>query len=302
MAPLLALGWIAALGTTPLYVPAADIKAIDSASQSELVALNKLLSTPINKDQASSLKNLINELISRSDSAAAAARLLHGQGEEPSLQMAAALKNRRGARSAELHYEEAAAAIAEQGERWRRVNELARSIERDIDLKKDRRGRQATLDGARDKLKRAEEALKEGESRRKTLDEARRSVKETAARGDLPRYELGQAVENLGKNAASIRDASLEAKARIDALGTEPQNETRGRAYQKLSPIFDGARAVLYFADAAKHRAETFWERYAVFLKAAARFEDSRKAVAEKALAAKEAIASAEEILNGLKE
>lgn len=269
----------------PVYNPESDIKILVAAEATATQSGNQLRSAPVEKKRAGELHNLIDQFTQDADAVAGAAQSLYGGTDLPYDEMAAALKGNRKIESVQRRQEEAAASLTGVRARWRqamdKVPPLNDSLKQNSNNQdQEFKRKEALLKNISDQLSEIDRLLKESEERLRESDEARQIVKDSAGHGAAPRDELGKAADSLSATAAAIRAASVAAKDSVDVLGSEPENETRSRAYQKIAAVLDGAKDIHYLSDVAKNRAENFGGLYKKFFKANALFGENHKAAA----------------------
>lgn len=286
----------------PKYEADAELKSLGSYAEADIADVNKLLSTPMEKAQAPALKAGIDDIGRQADGASASAQALDAAAQPPILEMTADIKGKGIRESFESRIE--AASTAAPRKRWAKDSERARTLQNEPappgETPEEKAKRKDAIKAVLDLLAQADAALLDVETRLKAMDESRASARQENGRAATAEGELAAAVTRLGKGAGLIRDSSAEAKAAIDLLGTEPENETYTRANQKLAPVLDGGRAVYHEADVVKHRAQDFSARYAAYLKHAARFESERKAALQRLSDADGLLSSAEDALGRL--
>ena len=302
---MLVLAAWAAAAPPPPFTPEPNLKVLRAAADGALQTLNQLLSTPVEKAHAASLTGGIDALGRFAAAAAQAARDLRQDEGLPSDEMTAGVKGKGSVEAIDRRWELLEAARSARKPRWEKADarsrELAPSYEKKDDKTKDHEEKKKLFKLAVDQLSRVDQSLRQAAAVLRELAELRDDVKDAAKSAAQARSELGALAEQLALRSADIARAGEGAKAKISFLGVEPQNETRGRVYTAMTPVFDGGRAVTLPADAAKNRTQTFKDRYRDFLKAAAAFGEGEKAFLQAGSEADALLAAAEAALAKLK-
>ena len=289
----------------PVYNPESDIKALRAAADAAIEAGNQLRSSPVERPRSGVLKDQVDGFVEQAQSAADAGQVLYTGTEPPFDEMMAALKGDRKSESVQKRQEGALAFLASLKTRWNEARDKAQTVTENLsqsDDGDDKRGKQNAVKDINDRLNDIDRLLKDAEEKLRDCEEPLRLVKENSGRARLPREELAKAADSLSTAAAMIRQAAGPAKDSIDALGAPPENESRGKVYQKIAAVLEGGKDIHYSADVAKNRGESFFGIYKKFFKASAVFNEDNKAACELFEDAKTQLGALERALAKLKD
>lgn len=129
-------------------------------------------------------------------------------------------------------------------------------------------------------LRAAGDALRPLEDAVRLMGERALEMRELRGDAAAPLVEISSAAASAIRRAEELPAAVEEAKARLTALGQEPRDAARTRAWEKLEPLRGIARLLFQAADSACNRADDFRRLSSSFERASDAFERARSAAA----------------------
>lgn len=280
------------------YDPDFDRAALRQAATVAHSTVVEATGRALEPDQAAAIAAGLDEGLRLARLASAAAASLDGAARRRDLEMEAAVKASSGAKDqAEAVSAESARARA-LGAEQSELREQVRTLPDDERKKK----LAALLDKASDGLAAASDALRPLEAAHAAMGERALEMKEarSAARGPL--VEISSAAAGVITRAEELPPGMAEAKSRLAALGAEPRDAARARAWEKLEPLRDVSRLLFQAADAAGNRADDFRRRSASFDKEHEAFARARAAASAGPGAAKALLDEARRTLTAVRE
>lgn len=293
------------------YDPDADRAALRGAANACYDETVRATGLPLTPEKAPEIKTGLDEAVRQCRLAAEAAKSLETGGVQRAAEMAAVAAG-RGGPAPEADAKEFAAAASAQRARWSKddaaQDELRKRVDALPDKKDDgkpngeKRELKDMLAGSAAALDDADGALKKAEAAAPAMAEgaARLGAARKAALG--PADERARADAQVAAGADAFPPAVDEAKKRVDMLGSEPREENRTRAWQKLEPLRDRAREVAAAADRACNRADDFRSRSKDFDRGWDAYDGARRAGAGTPAAAKAALDGAEKTQAAVKD
>ena len=296
-------------GLTPAraagYDPDADRAALRGAANACYDETVRATGLALTAEKAPEIKTGLDEAVRQCRLAAEAAKSLETAGTLRAAEMAAVAAGRGGPAPDAEAKDFAAAAAAQRARRTRdgsAQDELARRVDALPDKKDDgkpnaaKRELKELLASAAAALDAADGALSKAEAAAPAMADGASRLKAAGAASRAPAEERSRYDAQVVAGADAFPAAVDEAKKRVDMLGSEPVQENRTRAWQKLEPLRDAARDVAAAADRACNRADDFHSRSKEFDRGRAAFEAARGAGAGTPAAAKASLDEAERL------
>lgn len=185
---------------------------------------------------------------------------------------------------------ELSAPVAEQSSRLKKLSGEQQELEAKVDKlpEEERKKLKPLAAKAAGFLARAASALDPLDDALKAMAAAAPEMKDQRKRALGPLSELSAAVAGVRRSADEYAGPLDEAKARLGALGQEPREAARARAWEKLTLLRDAVLALFQHADRTCNRADDFRRRSEAYGEAASAFEKARAAAASGPSAARE--------------
>lgn len=117
----------------------------------------------------------------------------------------------------------------------------------------------------------------------KTIADETQRVKDARRRGEDPYRQLSDAANGVSSESERLGALAEAAKPPLDALGQEPRQDARRRAWDKLEPARESARQLFVHADAAANRADEFKRHRAAFERAWRTLDESAQSARQAA-------------------
>ncbi len=281
------------------YDPDADRSALRQAAAASHAAVIDATGLPLLPEKVPAIAAGLDEGLRQAGVASEAARSLSAGAQKRAAETAAGVKA-----GSERRLKDLSDPVAAERVRWDRLSSEQRDLKTKVDeLSGDEKKKLLAL------LAKASDALRDAADGLRPLEEAVRIMGEQALEMKAAHQGgLGPLVEASSAAAAAIGHAEslpaplAEAKARLAALGSEPREVARKRAWEALEPLRNDARLLYEAADRACNRADDF-RRYSVaYGRAFDAFERARAAAGAGPVEAGSRLDEAEKLLERVRE
>ena len=256
------------------YDPDADRAALRQAATLSHSTVVDATGRALEPEQVPAITAGLDEGLRLAQAASAAARSLDAAAQKRAAEMEAGVKA-----SSELKIKELSEPIAAERLRRERLSaeheELKTKVEGLPD--EDKKKLLPLLAKAANALGSAADALRPLESSVKIMSEQALEMKEARQDALGPFSEVASGASGVIARAEDLPAPLAEAKARLGALGQEPRNVARNRAWEKLELLRGITSGLFQAADRACNRADDFRRRSASYEKAFSVFEDARR-------------------------
>jgi hypothetical protein len=280
------------------YDPAEERAALRQHANAAYVAADTAAGTPLEPAKAASIKGSLDQAVAEANLAESSAKSLETAGYLRAGEMENALKGK----------DDTAKNLADGSltarNRWKKLtsdqNELKTKVDALPDEKpagkpnEDKSRLKSTLDQAATFLSSADGDITPAENGASVMTSSVDSMKSIKHRSQSPADERKSADDEAVSAADSLPPPVSEAKAAVDLLGQEPQNENRTRAGAKLGVPRDITRRMLSAADRACNRDGDFVSLSSAFDRVLGAYQDAQKASDGKLEAAKPLLDQAE--------
>lgn len=185
---------------------------------------------------------------------------------------------------------ELSAPVAEQNARLKKLAGEQQELEAKVDKlpEEERKKLKPLAAKAAGFLTRAGSALDPLDEALKAMAAAAPEMRDQKKRALGPLAELSASASGVRRAADEYALPLDEAKARLGALGVEPREAARARAWEKLALLRDAVLSLFQHADRTCNRADDFRRRSEAYGDAATAFEKARAAAASGPGAARE--------------
>lgn len=257
------------------YDPDADRFALRQAATVSHSTVVDATGRPLEPEQVPAITAGLDEGLRLAQAASAAASSLDAAARKRAAEMAAGVKA-----SADPKIKELSDPIAAERLRWERLSKDHEELKRKVDGLPDEERKKLLplLAKAENALQSAADALRPLESAVKIMGEQAPEMREARQDALGPLVEVSTAAAGVIGSAEGLPAPLAEAKSRLGALGLEPRNVARKRAWETLELLRDITRNLFQYADIACNRADDFRRRSASYEKAFGAFENARLA------------------------
>jgi hypothetical protein len=226
-------------------------------------------------EQAPAITAGLDEGLRLAQLASVTARSLDAAAQKRAAEMDAGVKA-----SSELKIKELSDPIAAERLRWERLSNEHEELKQKVDALPDEEKKKLLplLAKAANALGSAADALRPLESSIKIMSEQALEMKEAHQDSLGPLVEISSAVSGVIAHAEDLPAPLAEAKTRLGALGQEPRNVARSRAWEKLELLRGITSSLFQAADRACNRADDLRRRSASYERASGAFEKARQA------------------------
>ena len=271
---LLAAALLAALPAwAARYDPGADRFALRQAAIGSYTAVVDATGLPLAPEKVPAITAGLDEGLRLAQAASNAARSLAAAAKRRGAELEAGVKASSDAKLKEL-----AEPVAAERLRWRKLTAEQDELEKKVDALPDEEKQKLRL-----LLAKADGVLQSADEALRTLEDSVKAMSTQALAMKSIRQESLGSLEEISGNAAavSLRADELpaplaEAKARLGALGQEPRELARSRAWEKLEPLRGVTRLLFESADRACNRADDLRRLSAPYDKASGDFDAAR--------------------------
>ncbi len=268
------------------YDPDTDRAALRQAATSCRDTVVDATGRPLTPEQASLISAGIDEGRRLSLLAADAARSLDAAAKARGAAMEAGTKES----ALDGKIKELAAPVAVERARREKLSDAQEALKKRVDAlpEEERKKLKPLLSKASVFLDKAGDALAPLESALKAMSTAAPEMKESRRDALGPLAETVAAVKEVNLAVEEYSLPLAEAQARIAALGSEPREAARARAWEKIVSLRDAVVRLFQSADRACNRADEFRRRSNEYEAAAQAFEKARATAAPGPSSAKE--------------
>lgn len=206
--------------------------------------------------------------------------------------------------SSEAKIKELSDPIAAERVRWRKLSADREDLKKKVDAlsEEERKPLQPLLEKAADALQSTSEALKPLEDSVKIMGEQALALKAIRQEALGPLDEVAGNAAAVSLRADELPAPLAEAKARLGALGQEPRDAARSRAWEKLELLRGVTRLLFEAADRACNRADDLRRVSAPYQEAADAFDAARRTAGAGPAAAKPLLDEAQKTLARVRE
>jgi hypothetical protein len=281
------------------YDPDADRAALRQAATLAHSTVVDATGRALEPEQVPTITAGLDEGLRQARLASDTARLLDAAAAKRAAEMEAGVKT-----SSDPKIKELTEPIEAERHRWERLSNEHEELKKKVDVLPDEEKKKLLplLAKAANALGSAADALRPFESSIKLMSEQALEMKEARQDSLGPLVEISSAASGVIAHAEDLPAPMAEAKARLGALGLEPRNVARSRAWEKLELLRGITSTLFQAADQACNRADGFRRRSAAYERAYGAFEKARQAASSGPAGAKPLLDEAHKALAQVRE